>query len=505
MPKYHLTQLVQALNKEELRNFKLYSARLQHEHKTNKTVELLDEIKYQNKDEFSDELVQSFFAAENKNAFYRLKNRLMNDIENSLLLIHREKDIKFEIYKLIELGNIFRYKSKYELAFYYLQKAEKVARSSAGYSDMLNVVYDEIISLANDYYQINPEIYIQKKQKNIEENLDATQATYLIASINYQLKSSNFSFKEKNISQKLDQLIKNLSINPHIADSQQVQFQIHEALRTNLLQKKDFVQLETYLLESLHKFEKLKYFADKYYEKKFIILNWLINVQAINLKFAESLRYTEIFHEELQKNNRKFYDKYLWVYHQSLILNYSFLNRNREVIELLTDIKDNPKLNGHSFYDVLIYLNLSIAYFNENKISQAMKHLLPLLMPEVYSKLSRNLILNISIVEIILHIENEDLLYLESKIKELKRNFRSEFKTTQYAREKDFIDLLQHIVFTPQAFKSKKLRQKISAFIEESPVFEPGSNEAINYKLWLVSKMEKKAYYRLILEAVRVV
>ncbi|MBK8444126.1 MAG: hypothetical protein IPL35_12215 [Sphingobacteriales bacterium] len=164
MSKYHLTEIIQSLNKEEIRNFKLFSARLQSGNERNKTVVLFDSIKTENLDEFSEEITLRFFSDNNKNAYYRLKNRLLADIEQSLLLLHHDKDEKYIIYNLIEIANIFKYKSKYELAHRYLLKAEKEAQHS-DYADLLDVVYGEIIALANDYYKINPEIYIQKRQK----------------------------------------------------------------------------------------------------------------------------------------------------------------------------------------------------------------------------------------------------------------------------------------------------------------------------------------------------
>ncbi|MBK8444125.1 MAG: hypothetical protein IPL35_12210 [Sphingobacteriales bacterium] len=328
------------------------------------------------------------------------------------------------------------------------------------------------------------------------------QAQYLIATLNYRLKSTNFAFREDDLRSLLDQILAALAIDKSVALSPTVQFQIHESIRTDLLQRKNFVALEAYLIESLQQFQQKKLFSEKFYEKIFVLLNWIINASAINFNFEQSLHYTHLLHEELQKQNRKYYPKYVWVYHQSLVFNYSLLNRNADVIQLLNDIHKDPSLTGHSFYDVLSHLNLAVAYYNQNDLNNALKSLLPLLTSDAYNNLSPTMQLILGVVELILHCENKDFLYVESKIAELKRQFRSELNSKQYEREQSFLAILKMIAREAVPFQSKKTIEKCQEFIDKSPPFEPGSNEAINYKLWLQSKLTKQSYYQLVLKAV---
>ena len=120
MSKYHLSELIHSLNKEEIRNFKLYTTRIHFGDKDKKLVQIFDRIKKDNMDEFSDDLVVEFFKDKNKNAYYRLKNRLVSDIEYSLLMLNRAKDERLKILNWLQLVRIFSYKSEYEKALYYL-------------------------------------------------------------------------------------------------------------------------------------------------------------------------------------------------------------------------------------------------------------------------------------------------------------------------------------------------------------------------------------------------
>jgi len=502
MSKYHLTSLIQALSKEELRNFKLYTSRLQTSKAgINKNVRLFEEIREKNQDEFSESLLKCLFPDENRNAYYRLKNRLTDDIENSLLLLHREMDDRTDIYKFIKLANIFRLKSKYDLSFYYLKKAEYKAQESYNL-DLLNLIFDEIIRLSVDHYLINPEEYFQKKKENQEKHQKTMAIDYLISVINYKMVNANFDARDKDVSYELERLIQTLSIDLQSTSTIDLEFKVHELVRKNLLQKKDFPGLENYLIECFERFSAQSLFVGKYYEKTFVILNWLINVCTINKKFSTSMYYAEILQEHLHKDKKKFFSKYSWMFHQALVINNSFLGRNDIAQQLLLEIKENPEFSGSTFYDHYVNLNLAISYYNDQKYKLALKALLPLLDYEVQKTLIPSLQLSIHIVELILHYENGDQLYLLSKIPEIKRHFNKELKLGAYNKEKEFIRLIEMMAQRPDWLRHPKVKDKVEKWMMSLPPFEPGSNEAISYKLWLQAKMSGINYYQLVLKAV---
>lgn len=500
MSKYQLTQIIESLNKEEIRSYKLYAQRINMGDGDIKTIRLFDLIK-NGADEFDTAVVKELFEEENMNAYYRLKNRLIGDIEQSLLMIHRGKDERFTIYKLIELANVFRYKSNYATAYSYLSKAERKA-IKAEHLDLLNVIYDEISALTKDYYKIDPEKYIKKKKDNLVQHEKKLQADYLLASVTHKLVNNNYNFKNTNINQELEEIQQKLSLDPDVAKSKDIQFSIDQIIRTNLLQQKDFVSLEAYLIKTYTDFKERKMYGQQYFENVFAILNWIINVSTVNKKFEQSLQFAEELNRNLSKFNKKFYHKYLWMYHQSSIINSSFLGKNERAMEILKEIKANPKFEGTNFYDVFIDLNLALSYYNIGEVDQALKTISTILQPEGYKELTKSLQFSISIVNLILHYENGDEPYVVNLVQEMRREFRKELKEPQYKREKELLGFLRAMSASAEGIKGKRLREQIKAFIKNSPQFEPGSNEAINYRLWLQSVLDKSSYYELVLSAV---
>jgi len=502
MKKSKLTDLIKALNKGEIRNLKAHISRTAEEDADNfKTIQLFDAIKKGLYSEFDEELVELLYKDNNKNAFYRLKNRLIHDIEQSLLMLSRNIDIRLQIYRIIELANIFKFKTEYDTAFDYLKKAEKMAEK-AEHTDLLDLIYEEILHLTEDYYKIPPDIYINKKNKNLDAHKTAKQVRYLLANIRHQLRNTNYSTKNKDVIQDLNNIIEQLSIEEDVLNTPSVKWQIHESVRTVLLQSRNFKELEKYLIDSFHAFEKDNMFTPTYYEKIFPLLSWIISVLTINKKFKDSLSYLDHLQEALLGMNRKYQDKYVWIYHQGLLSSYSFLGENEKANEMMKQIIGNPKYTGNNFHDIFIHINQALSYYNMDNLDQAIISLRPLLMASTTKNLSRDLQLRIGFLELLLQTDSQEYVFAEYKINEIRRFFRKELQTEQYNREKNFLAILREIVCKPAPFKNEKILQKIEAFINNSPNFEPGSNEFINYKIWLQSKIQKHTYYSLILEAV---
>lgn len=499
MSKYHLTELIKSLNKEELRNFKIYATRTHQSEEGKKIMLLFEAIQNEKMDEFGEDLLLRLYPKGNKNPYYRLKNRLIEDIEHSLLMLNRKKYNRFKIYNWLQLSRIFSYKSDYEKSFFYLKKAEKMAQKQP-FFDLLNIIYDEIIGLCGVYYTIDPQKYLDKKEQNRAQQDRTQKAEILMATISYQLRKTNFTQKNNEVIDKLNDIIDELSVSEDYLDTPNIQHQIHLCVKNVLLQKRDFLTLEQYLIQSLQDFEQKKLFATP--AQKIILLSWIVNVSTKNKKFEQSLQYAEQLHQMILSYNRTYYEKYIWLYHQSIIINYSFLDRNQEVIDLLEELEANSKFKGNIFYDVFVYLNLAASYYCEKQLNKALGHLAMILATDVYKTLATNLQLNVNILEVMLRIETDDFEYVAHRLRDIKRRFSKELKQTAYLREKQFLQILQDLAFKAAPLQNKKITAKIQQFLETYREIELGSNDTISYAIWLQAKLERKDYYELVLASV---
>ena len=136
-PMNTLQEIILSMSKEELRFFKLYASRT-NSNKTRKDILLFDQIK--KTDQFSESNFQQKHYDQNKNAFYRLKNRLLEDINKSLTLQYLDEEADLSLMKNIILSRIFHTKGKHIIALDYLKKAEKKAAQIEAY-EILNIIY----------------------------------------------------------------------------------------------------------------------------------------------------------------------------------------------------------------------------------------------------------------------------------------------------------------------------------------------------------------------------
>lgn len=491
--------IVENLKKEEIRNFKIYVKRFKRAEDI-KMLNLFDLIRANEYNNDENELVAKIFVDNpgNTNAYHHLKYRLKTELEKSLLNLHFSLDEKISINHLITLSSIFNYKAQYEVSLYYLKKAEKIAVQNE-YYDLLDFIYNDFINLSFNLPMINPLVYIERKKKNTNRNIMMMKANHDLAAIRYKLHKSNISKASEDIANTLNKTMKELNIAKEIYDLPNVKLNIHFCIRNLLLQNNDIEGLEKYMLQSLKEFEQIGFFNKNTHKNKIIMITWIVNALMMNKKWDEALKQTEILHEEIQKYNRLHYDNYIWPYHQSVISSYIASNRLEEAIALIEELKGS-NIKGVKFYDYDIHCNLSQCYHYTYKYSHAIKALSNLLTKEIYPKLSAEMQFSLSVFEVVLHIDNNNLEYASYRLKEIRRLLRTLLKRADYQEDSEFLRLLSNIVNLPSPFKNDKVLDAISQFISKATIAQVGSNKYVDYVMWLRSKLERKPYYDLVLE-----
>ena len=150
---------VNNLSKEEKRYFRLYLLRIKGKNQSDKKIsELFDAV--ESKNYLTESALSAHFypKTKSKNAYYRLKNRFFDDLEQSLLMQHSSFDERMEIIKQISVARIYAQKSLYSEAFSALTKAEKKAEN-LDYFDILSIIYREIITISFYHPSINIQDY----------------------------------------------------------------------------------------------------------------------------------------------------------------------------------------------------------------------------------------------------------------------------------------------------------------------------------------------------------
>lgn len=112
-----------------------------------------------------------------------------SDINKSLLFFHYNDNNYFNTLNLISLAKIFNNKEDFQLAHAYLMQAEKKAIKNEFYN-LLDLIYNELISLSIKSLKFNPENYLKKRIENFKIVQIIHEIDYLQATLTYQIKTS---------------------------------------------------------------------------------------------------------------------------------------------------------------------------------------------------------------------------------------------------------------------------------------------------------------------------
>lgn len=124
-----LNQIVEKLTKDEIRFFKFYLGAMPGDDR--KDFMLVDYVR-QSGNRFDEEKIirKLKYHSEDKSTYYRLKNRVIQDIGDSLTLLHTHKNELYELQHYLTLYHIYHSKTLFKPCLFYLKKAERLAREN---------------------------------------------------------------------------------------------------------------------------------------------------------------------------------------------------------------------------------------------------------------------------------------------------------------------------------------------------------------------------------------
>jgi tetratricopeptide (TPR) repeat protein len=481
----HLYSIIQGMNKEDIRFFKLFKSRT-NSSESRKDLQLFDLIKKQAEKYNDDDAFEKLYGTSDKNSFYRLKNRLFQDVSTSIFIQNFEKDDVIYIYYLISLARYFINRNKYDEARYFLLKAEKKAQSIESF-ELLDIVYTDFIRLSGELVTYDPNVYIEKRKQTIEKINQLRQIDDILAIVSYRIRvTQNFSHSANPIFKLLEKIISEFSDNEELKKSPTLRFRIYDAVSRMLLQKREYLALEDYLLKTYDQFILEKLFHKTNHQIKLQMLTYLVNTLFKNKKHKQSLEYAQKLKHAMEEFNGFLFDKYAFFYYNSLVINYSAIDPDKAV-ETLEDLKKNEKIKKTSFYEVFIYLNLAIVWFDKKDFHKAIANLNKLNTLEGFRNTDESFKFKVAVAELIMRFELNDFDFLEYRIKQIKKDYEPLLSRPENIREKDLIEIVEKLMVTPDLPKNKELMQMIRDYTHTAEISD---TEVINYNNWLKEKMK---------------
>ena len=441
-----LNQIINCLTKDEIRFYKLFVNRTNSTSKgIRKDVELFDLLRKNKSDKYSTKDILIKLKISNSNNYYQLKNRIYNDLNNSLTWQHISKDNQSQSFSYILLSRIFKNKGELNISFNYLLKAEKTAIEKELF-EMLSIVYSEIIELSHELILIDIDKYISLKKYNINLLREIDQIDMLLAKIMFDIKTKqNFSKSDPTLVTLINDKIKEKKNNKFIINSPRFKMRLFKMYSRVLLQNKEYGALEDYLLLSWKEFNEQNFFNRSNHDEKLTLLTYLTNCLHQNNNYKKSLFYAEELKLAMKEFDAYLEDKYLFYYYNSLVLNYSIDNKNKS-LEILKIASKNDVIQKMPAYTSFIYLNTSIIYFQQEKFKLSKKNLSRLILQKDFLYLDKAIQFHILIFEILVLINLEDFQAAKEKNQQLLSNFKKIIAAPEYKMDQDFLLIIAKIL-----------------------------------------------------------
>jgi hypothetical protein len=483
-----LNQIIQAMTKEEVRHFKLFSARTQAE-KERKDLQLFDNIRRSGEAYDEEKVFAKLYNGEDKNSFYRLKNRLMSDLNKSLALQHVDDDDVIHTFHLLSLARYFHNCNNYKIALHFIRKAEKKAILIENY-ELLDFIYTDLIRLSNEFVTINPEDYIRLRKENREQLRVIREIDDILAAVVYRLKiSPNISGKVP-IFDLLEKTIDDFTQNKSIKQNPKLRFTLYNGVSRLLLSRRDYPTLEEYLLKTYREFTGEGLFNRNNHDTKLQMLVYLCNTLSKNGKSSLSLKYTEDLQNAMEEYNQLHYKKYLIYYYNSLIFNYHVTDKQKGMA-LLEQLVREKTFKETPFYDFMVYANLAVSYYTNGHFQKAIKAIVQVYLHEGFETASDTFKLRAAVFELILRLETNEFDLVEKRIEKVKKEFKELLSKDTNRVEKEMIKLVDMMNKSIDISSDKNLAKSIRAFIDTHQTEDVDEFSFVNYQIWLKSKVSR--------------
>ena len=480
-----LPEIIDSMNKEELRFFKLFAHR-QQGNIERRDLFLLDELR-KNREMAEHKTLKRFYPEGEKNAFYRLRNRLIDDINRSLVLQHSDDEELLSVYKLMQIVRIYNSKNKFELAFHFLKKAEQKAVKNE-FHEVLDIIYGDFIRLSNELLHIDPETYIKLRKENTNNLSRIRQLDDLLAIVSHRLKlTQNMGQRQQDSLRILEETIEQFADTKELTASPRFRFKVYGLVSQTLLQKQDYQTLEEYLKKTFAAFSSERLFNRTNHETKLQMLTYLVNSLFKNHKVQESLLFAEQLHKAMQEFNRVLYERYEVFYYNALVNNYSTFDIPR-AIDILQNLLKNPNLQKVPFYELFVYLNLATSYFDLKQYQQAARQLGKAAICSSFKKADESVKFKMAIAELIIRFELGDFDFWIYRREQIAKAFSEAFAQNRFKKESDLMELIQQAVNNPNGFKERTLKTKALQFIKTWTT-NAEDGEIIRYISWIKEKV----------------
>lgn len=496
-----LERIIEHLTSDEVRRFKILSNRFKADEEK-KLLVLFDAIRGGNYKEIEKDIVIQLYGSispKTKNTYYRLRNKLLSNLEKSLLFYHYNYKNSIESLSNLQLSMLYQERGLYREGFYSLKKAEKVALEQDQFQ-ILEVVYSEMVKLAI-HHNVDIDQVIKRRKVN-QEKIDFLRANQeVLGTVTQSLMRRNFSRSKSSSSliETLEEVQAQLEEHEHLFLSASGRIMILRTVVSILIQKSAWDNLATYAQKIFAEFIEEKIFNADNHPTRLMLLIWRINALHKLLRLDEATPVIEELGKAIKMYKRQNFNEFAFHYFSAKAFNLKYNGHLREAEKVIQQSLATPDIIHHSMNEVYLLISLADQYFSQQEYAKATDTILRIESLPGAGNLDMELNMYIHVFKIVTQYENEEYKVVDKQVKALRKKYKKLLKDDFYTKIERFLEIVSRMNTAKLEGKRMMLKAAVDGYMKEFPDSEIGGNEIIMYELYLRSKVdEEHSYYDLL-------
>ncbi len=489
------TSIIRTLSDEDKRNF-ITMLRQKNKRNDTKNIQL---FRLLNTEKEVKDLDIKIYGKRSKGAFHALCKRLHDSLIDFVASksFEGETSEEMEILKLLLAGRIFFEQKQYKIALKTILKAEQKAKTYDLYS-ILNEIYYTKIQYAHLNTTTSLETLISDFNNNKasiqqEENLNLFYATVQNKLIQ---KHDDFAIIIRDTLSKFG-----ISITQDLTFRSL--FKILEITNTAAQATRDYFTILPFVEEAYTLIDTREQLIDKHLFYHIQILYYVANAYFRNKNFETSMHYLSLMKEQMSKSKHKYYRRFhpQYILLHTLNLNYT---GNADAAIVTIEAFEETKHKEQITYLLDLKLSLIVFYFMQSRFKEALAVLTNLYHSDHWYTEKAGIIWVIkkNLVEILLHIELNNIDLVESRANSFRKKHSTHLKNNNDNRALEFLKLALEYDRNPETVTTDIFKNKISNSLttvkrEQEDIFE------MSFYAWIKSKAYNTELYTTILEMVK--
>jgi hypothetical protein len=445
---------------------------------------------------------ESLKKALGSNTYNVLKMRLTESLIDFLSgsVFENELTKEAQIIRKIVLGRKMLQLEKTRTGTKILLQAEKTAESIQHFT-LLNEIYHSLIEISHLDDNENQDELIEKLEENTANFLLQERLNLVYAQVRRAFNQSEQGGQRLNLNALIERNFEKYGISPKKGFGLKSLYQLAMVFDYSGAQSRNYHQIDLFLIDKVNAISEEERNNERNHLYHIDLLYTIANIYFRKRDFQKSIIYLENMMEQMLRFDGKFLKERLTKHQLLLALNHNFDNEPTIALKLLEAVitKKQDSQEG-----LQAYLSQIMILAQQGKFAESNVLMKQLYRSDTYYRRIAGLewVINRRFLEIILHIELDNIDFAMARIESLSRQYADFFKAQENTQAKPFLRLVKHYLNNPSTIASNEFRDRV----EKTIPWETESEEDIFFisiYAWLKAKMIGDNLYATTLKLLR--